>query len=273
MSSKHAEMSTRDEVFAAALALPEVERAKLANQLLDSLAVVDDEAAEARRMGIAGRAREVDEGNVALLHRDEGMGELRPVPPEHFARVFDQMVVRHLGAQELERACQKGFEKGFARVLDRRRTALLDQLARRFGALPQAIPGGVARAGSDSLDFERQAREADEGKAQLLDRVEVMAELRPVPAPGHSTLNLDQILVWNLGWRELEQAYKRGFEEGFERALALWRATVLRLLGRRFGVLPTAYPERVAHAGTDDLDRWGALLIDAASLDDVFAAP
>ena len=70
-------MSTRDEVFAAALGLPEDERAKLANQLLDSLGMPDEEASEAWRLEIEQRARDVIEGKVELLDYDEVMAEMR----------------------------------------------------------------------------------------------------------------------------------------------------------------------------------------------------
>ena len=64
-------------MFAAALGLPEDERAKLANQLLDSLGMPDEGASEAWRLEIERRARDVIEGKVELLDYDEVMAEMR----------------------------------------------------------------------------------------------------------------------------------------------------------------------------------------------------
>jgi putative addiction module component (TIGR02574 family) len=75
-------MSPRDEVFAAALSLPEADRAKLANQLLDSLDAPEEEAAEAWRVEIERRAREAIDGKVELLDYEEVMAELRALDSE-----------------------------------------------------------------------------------------------------------------------------------------------------------------------------------------------
>ena len=64
-------------MFAAALGLPEDERAKLANQLLESLDMPDEEAFEAWRLEIERRARDVLEGKIELLDYDEVMAEMR----------------------------------------------------------------------------------------------------------------------------------------------------------------------------------------------------
>jgi hypothetical protein len=47
---------------------------------------------------------------------------------------------------------------------------------------------------------------------------------------------------------------------------------LLRQLARRFGALPEAITARVMGAGREELERWGDRVLDAASLDDVFAA-
>ncbi len=47
---------------------------------------------------------------------------------------------------------------------------------------------------------------------------------------------------------------------------------LLRQLTRRFGTLPEAITARVASAGHEELMRWFDRSLDAASLDDVFAA-
>jgi hypothetical protein len=57
---------------------------------------------------------------------------------------------------------------------------------------------------------------------------------------------------------------KEGRKEGEGKAL-------LRLLERRFGVLPESVTARVAQASTRDIERWLDRVLDAASLDDVLA--
>jgi len=46
---------------------------------------------------------------------------------------------------------------------------------------------------------------------------------------------------------------------------------VLRLLARRFGAVPDDVERRVRSADADTVQRWGDRVIDAQSLDDVFA--
>jgi hypothetical protein len=62
--------------------------------------------------------------------------------------------------------------------------------------------------------------------------------------------------------------FDRGRDEGLAQGQ---RTTLIRLLTRRFGPLPEAVTTRVAAAGTEDLERWSDRILDAASLDDVFA--
>ena len=46
-------------------------------------------------------------------------------------------------------------------------------------------------------------------------------------------------------------------------------ALLLRLLERRFGVLPAEVKDRVAGADAAALETWGLRVLDAGSLDDV----
>jgi hypothetical protein len=48
---------------------------------------------------------------------------------------------------------------------------------------------------------------------------------------------------------------------------------LLRQLGRRFGSLPEDVVERVQQAGTHELEHWADRILDATSLEDMFAAP
>jgi hypothetical protein len=47
--------------------------------------------------------------------------------------------------------------------------------------------------------------------------------------------------------------------------------TLLRLLQKRFGPVPTAFAERIASGTLVDLDRWTDRILDAKSVADVFA--
>ena len=75
-------------------------------------------------------------------------------------------------------------------------------------------------------------------------------------------------------------AIKRGIEQGLEQGLARGRmegraegiAVLLsRQLNRRFGPLSAATTDRLAKAAPDQLERWAERVLDAATLDDVFA--
>ena len=67
---------------------------------------------------------------------------------------------------------------------------------------------------------------------------------------------------------------KWGEELGRAEGRAEGEAKILiRLLERRFGVLPNAILARVAAADVDSLDRWVDRVMDACDLDSVFAGP
>jgi hypothetical protein len=64
------------------------------------------------------------------------------------------------------------------------------------------------------------------------------------------------------------------FEKGVEAGIAKGqREFLLRLLVHRFGALPETVTRRVAAASTAELERWGERILDAVSLEDVFAIP
>jgi len=71
-------------------------------------------------------------------------------------------------------------------------------------------------------------------------------------------------------------AIKRGIEQGLEQGLQKGRAegsaaVLARLLNRRFGPLPTTLTERLAQATPEQLELWAERVLDAPSLDEVFA--
>jgi hypothetical protein len=69
-----------------------------------------------------------------------------------------------------------------------------------------------------------------------------------------------------------EIAAQEAFDKGREEGLEGQRAMLLRLLDRRFGAVPEPIAARVAAATSPDIERWIERLLDAASLDDVFAS-
>jgi hypothetical protein len=78
----------------------------------------------------------------------------------------------------------------------------------------------------------------------------------------------------------LERTYQKGLADGLARGEAAGEAkaqvearteTLLRLLAKRFGPMPPAIVARVRTAGTTQLDRWIDRLLDATSLDSLFA--
>jgi len=69
-----------------------------------------------------------------------------------------------------------------------------------------------------------------------------------------------------------EEGREQGRDEGQARGQAEGRAALLlRQLGKRFGALPAAVETKVRAAGSDTLDLWAERVLDARSLDDVFA--
>jgi hypothetical protein len=78
----------------------------------------------------------------------------------------------------------------------------------------------------------------------------------------------------------VQEGFDKGFDKGLEKGreevlkerLEGQRAMLLRLLGRRFGAVPEPIAARVAAATPPEVERWGDRVLDAASLDDVFAS-
>jgi hypothetical protein len=68
--------------------------------------------------------------------------------------------------------------------------------------------------------------------------------------------------------RLLREGEQRGEERGAQRGEA---ALLLRLLEKRFGVLPGWARDRVVAAETVMIEEWGLRLLEAASLEDVLA--
>jgi hypothetical protein len=75
-----------------------------------------------------------------------------------------------------------------------------------------------------------------------------------------------------LGMPYLNAFEKRGLERGLERGRQEALCQLLTLqMEKRFGQLPQPIRERLQQAPPQDLQRWGAALLDAPSLDRVFS--
>lgn len=73
--------------------------------------------------------------------------------------------------------------------------------------------------------------------------------------------------------RGLEQGLRQGRQLGLQDGLRKGQAgLVLRLLERRFGVIPTEYLEELETAPLDQLSRWAERILDADSVAEVFSA-
>jgi len=64
----------------------------------------------------------------------------------------------------------------------------------------------------------------------------------------------------------------RGVEQGMAKGIAKGEARILtRQLAHRFGSLPVEVTVRIQEADTDALETWADRLLDARTLDEVFA--
>ncbi len=70
-----------------------------------------------------------------------------------------------------------------------------------------------------------------------------------------------------------QQGMAQGIQQGMEQGMQRGELAVLtRLLSRRFGPLDTRTTERLQRATTAELERWADNILDARTLDEVFAA-
>jgi Domain of unknown function (DUF4351) len=70
------------------------------------------------------------------------------------------------------------------------------------------------------------------------------------------------------------EVFEQGVETGIEKGVVKGQREFLQnLLVHRFGALPDSVTRRLAAASTAELERWGKRILDATSLDDVFATP
>ena len=97
------------------------------------------------------------------------------------------------------------------------------------------------------------------------------AALRRIgPAPKRLEIMGNAAQIW------MQQGREEGKAEGLAAGEELGRAKgkaedLTRLLKRRFGPLPSAIKARIAAASVPELDAWLDSLLDATSLEEVFA--
>ncbi len=91
---------------------------------------------------------------------------------------------------------------------------------------------------------------------------ELIERLKSVVGPEIQATMLTQ--GQRLEKRIFDEGHKQGYDEG-------QRGLLLRQLTRRFGPLPTSVGRRVSNASADELMQWSDRVLDAESLDDVFA--
>ena len=72
--------------------------------------------------------------------------------------------------------------------------------------------------------------------------------------------------------RLLNEGMQKGMQEGMQKGMQKGESAVLlRLLTRRFGPLDSATEQRLQQASSDELEQWADNILDAESLDEVFA--
>ena len=72
--------------------------------------------------------------------------------------------------------------------------------------------------------------------------------------------------------RYTEKGIQEGIQQGIQQGmLSGERQMLTRQLTRRFGPLPAAVLQQLEQADTDQLERWADNVLDAPTLDDVFA--
>ena len=70
----------------------------------------------------------------------------------------------------------------------------------------------------------------------------------------------------------MQQGMQQGLQQGMQQGIRQGEAAILqRMLARRFGALPDSVLTRLNDASSDELEAWSLNILDAASLDEVFA--
>jgi hypothetical protein len=78
----------------------------------------------------------------------------------------------------------------------------------------------------------------------------------------------DRVKTWTEEWER--EGMRKGFEQGIPRGEA---KLLRRLIARRFGAVPAWVDARLDGASEAELEAWGERVLDAASLEAIFAEP
>ncbi len=97
---------------------------------------------------------------------------------------------------------------------------------------------------------------------------EIRAEVRQMPI-------LDDIMTHDVLGPAIRQGRKEGREEGLQEGLQEGRqegelAILRRMIGKRFGALPSVYEKRLAKLSSPELETLSLRLFDAKSIEDLF---
>ena len=75
--------------------------------------------------------------------------------------------------------------------------------------------------------------------------------------------------IWAIEGRQ--RGLEQGLEQGLERGIKQGEGQILtRLLGQRFGPLPTSIQSRIGQATEHQLEQWSLRIFDAKSLVEIF---
>lgn len=170
------------------------------------------------------------------------------------AESFVQTLADRIKAEGRSDGLREGYNEGYN---EGHRKIFLPQLARRFGTLPPEIEERVASATMDELE---------QWAMRLLDACSLADIFGLSEVPGECTMLTVADKFRAEGRRE---AFREAFREGRSEER---REIVRKLLAERFGTLPPDIEARLARADMGELNDWARRLLDARSLDEVFAA-
>jgi predicted transposase YdaD len=134
---------------------------------------------------------------------------------------------------------------------------LLDQLARLHAEITRLLATEHGRRELSDVVWYIECVHPEFRRRAILDRLKPL-----VPPEIAKTMDSYEKTLERM-WIEKHRRLDR--EDGQKELL-------LRLLTRRFGALPETVTAQVGNAGSEELERWADRILDAASLDDIFAA-
>jgi flagellar biosynthesis/type III secretory pathway protein FliH len=199
---------------------------------------------------------------------------------------FIEQVARQVAAKVLQKSHEQGVAQGREYgVAHGQRAFLLRLLTIRFGSLSEVVIARIRKASSYDIEYWTALMLDDIafGSEESSAAVELAPILDPETLEAMRTyrLKLEQEIIEKIialaarrATEEAQQeAFDRGAEQGFEHGFqAVQRGLLRDLLTRRFGSLPAAINARLDTASPHDVERWTQRIVDAASLDEVFAA-